>query len=269
MRWRSTRLVFAAGVALTLLFIIVHRFRVLTPLEAAIARTIQPLSAGIASGARLAQRLLARASGVQATLEENERLRREIDRLLIAQENQRLGASESVRVETALRVLGERRWQGTIARVIGRSPDPTFRLFLLNRGTNQGVQPGTAVIVGDGIFVGKILEADAHTAKLLLLTDPHSQAAGLVENDTQTEGLLTGEHGLSLRLDLLNKNDRVEIGQLVVSSGLEPGVPKGLVVGRITRVDRTPSELFQSATVEPADPLTRFDVVTILTAPHA
>lgn len=250
-------------------FLLLHRLQVLRPVEQAFGALLRPLQGFAATGASRLRDIFQDAGSTTALKRENVALRKQLEQLLIEKEEQRLSSAEAARVEAAQRLLGERSLQGTIARVIGRAPDPSFRVHILNRGEKEGVRLGAAVIAGEGIYIGKIIEVDRNTSKLLLLTDPHATAAAYVENPAQTQGLLSGEHGLALRLDLLAKDDVIELDQLVVTSGIEPGVPRGLIAGRVGRVTNLPGELFQSASVEPAADLRSLNVVTILVNDHA
>lgn len=263
--WFQTPRVLTLGVVvLAGILLLLHRFAILRPVETLGTKIFRPAAGVLAEGAHRFTALFATIGSTRTLQQENLRLREENQSLLLAAEQQRLDAAESEFVREAQRVLGERTWQGTVTRVIGRSSDPTFHLYLVNRGTRAGIQPGAAVMVGNGLFVGKVLESDSETAKILLVTDSHATIAGLVENTPRSQGIVTGELGLSLKIDLLLKKDSVEIGQTVVTSGIDEGIPPGLVIGRIAHVENPPGALFQSATVTPAADLQRLTVVTVL-----
>lgn len=261
---RSTRILLLLAVTFSL-FLLAHRFRLLAPIERLSRLMARPVQSSLAQVAQALGRGLSGPGSLKELRLENERLRQELAQLLVETERQRLNQADAEQVREARRLLGERQWTGTLARVIGRSPDPTFRLYLVNQGRRSGVLPGSAVIVRQGLFVGKVLEAEAETAKILLGTDPHASVAGLVENTPPTQGLLTGEHGLSFKFDLVGKGEPLAVGQVVVTAGLEPLVPRGLVVGRVASVENLPGELFQTASVLPAADFRDLTVVTILT----
>ncbi|MBI3115210.1 MAG: rod shape-determining protein MreC [Candidatus Kerfeldbacteria bacterium] len=250
-------------------FFALHRIGALRPLEGFGVRVFAPLQSGLARAAQSVQAFGQSIAGTRSIHEENEQLRDTLAAALAENERLRLDREEAVEVDRALQFLGERSWTGTVARVVGRSPDPTFQLFLVNRGRSQGVLPGAAVIVGDGVLVGKVLESEPESARFIVLTDSHARVAGRVENERHSQGILTGEHGLSLRMDLLEKTDPVEPGTLVVTSGIEQGIPAGLVIGRITAVEQRPGDLFQSASVDAVATVRSLTVVTILTFDHA
>lgn len=252
-------IIFAVGILLVL-----HRFGIVQPIENFGSKIISPMTGVIADSAQRVNNLFVNVGSKRNLQQENLRLREENQSLLASAEQQRLDIAEAELVHEAQQILSERTWKGTIARVIGRSSDPTYHLYLVNRGTRQGIQPGAAVMVGRGFFIGKVLESDAETAKILLVTDSHATTAGLVENTLHTEGIVTGELGLSIKIDLLNKKDSVEVGQTIVTSGIDEGTPPGLIIGRVAHVDNLPGALFQSATVTPTADLRQLTVVTIL-----
>lgn len=249
--------------------LILHRLAVLRPLETLGAKAIQPVTRLLSANANWFNASFPGIGRGRALEAENRRLREENAALLLASEQQRLDRAEAALVHEAQTVLGQRAWTGITARVIGRSADPTFRVYLVNRGTRHGVRPGAGAMVGAGLFVGKVLESDADTAKIILMTDAHATTAGVVENDRRSQGVVTGELGLSLTMDVLIKSDPIQVGQTVVTSGIEDGVPPGLIIGRIAHVDNPPGALFQSAAVTPTAALRNLTVITILTFTNA
>ncbi len=267
--FRTPRAVVIAIAFIGLAGLILHRLTVLRPLEALGAKALRPVAGLLSTNAAWFNSLFPSFGRGHDLAAENRRLREENAALLLAAEQQRLDRAEARLVQAAQTVLGQRAWDGVIARVIGRSADPTFRVYLINRGTRQGVRAGAAVMVGNGFFIGNVLESDADTAKIILMTDSHATTAGVVENELRSQGIVTGELGLSLRMDLLIKSDPVEVGQTVVTSGIEDGVPPGLIIGRVADVENPPGELFQSAAVTPTADLRNLTVITILSFNHA
>ncbi len=262
--FRSARTVISAALVASVVVLGLHRLKLLQPLEQIVFRGLRPIQSVLNDSASGLRQIAQSVGSVSQLRAENDRLHQEIQRLLVTQEAEKLDRAEALKVESAQRLLGARRWNGVIARVIGRSPDPTYRLYLVNRGSRHGVRVGAAVIISDGVYLGKVLESEPENAKILLLTDPHATTAGLVENRARTQGVLTGEHGLSLKMDLLAKQDPLETGQTVVTSGLDQDIPQGLIIGRISSFTNAPGDLFQTASIVPTAETRDLDVITIL-----
>lgn len=147
-----------------------------------------------------------------------------------------------------------------LARVVGRDPaDPST--LLLNIGTRDGVTVGDAVIVEEGVLVAKISEAYAQSSKAILLTDNRSRVAVTISGGLPTSKVVRGERGLSLILDQVPQQEVITNGQLVITSGLEPSIPRGLVLGEIEEKISESNDLFQAAILRP---LVDYDAIHIV-----
>ena len=153
-----------------------------------------------------------------------------------------------------------------IARVVSRDPQNPA-ILILNVGERDGVQLHNAVVAKDGVLIAKIIEVFAQSSKALLLTDSENQVAVTLSGGTPTSKLARGERGLSLILDQVPQQESLTKGQLVISSGLEPTIPRGLLVGEIEEIISGKNDLFQTAVLRPlVDYETVYLVAVILTA---
>lgn len=134
-----------------------------------------------------------------------------------------------------------------------KSIDPTgfSKTVLINKGEKDGVVVGQAVIAAPGILIGRILKAYPGSAEVTLITDPSMSISAEVA-DSQARGLIQGEHGLGLVFDLVTQNELIKTGDKILTSGLADDYPKGLLIGEITGIRSSASELFQKAYVTPA-----------------
>ena len=85
-----------------------------------------------------------------------------------------------------------------------------------------------------------------------------------MENETKSQGVVIGEHGLSLKMELIGQNEVVKEGETVVTSGLEPTIPRGLVIGKISRVLAEPNSFFQTAFIQSLVKVDSLVVVSVL-----
>lgn len=137
------------------------------------------------------------------------------------------------------------------ARVIARTTDDIFHGLVIDRGSEDGVHPGQPVVAGDGVIVGKIYAVRGRTASVLLLTDSKSRLAVTIHDDAGTVGVLEGERGLGVRVSLIPASAKIAPGDPVSTSGLEPGVRRGLLIGTVDQVLKNAQDPFQSAIVVP------------------
>lgn len=151
------------------------------------------------------------------------------------------------------------------ADVIGHDLDTSRQSFLINRGSADGVQAGRAAFTDDGVLVGKISKVFDNSAWLQLLTDSMSKVGAVVLNEKMSQGVVEGGFGISLRMRFLPRADQISVGQKVVTSGLESGIPRGLLIGTVALVENEAYQPFQEAIVTPYNDSNQLRLISILT----
>ncbi len=193
---------------------------------------------------------------------------KENDLLLL--ENRRLKAELEVLQEVRLtnerlrRLLGftqEVDLPALPAQVIAEDASSWFRTVVINKGTEDGAVEGLPVVVSEGV-VGRIIKSAPRHSRVLLVTDASSAAASLVQR-TRTRGVARGM-GESLTLDFALRQEDIHEGDRVITSGMGGVFPKGLTVGKVTRVVRGEFGLFQEVEVQPAVDFSRLEEVLVL-----
>jgi rod shape-determining protein MreC len=144
--------------------------------------------------------------------------------------------------------------------------DPYRQHFTINRGAGDGVYVGQALLDADGI-VGQIMRVDLFTSEAVLISDAdHALPVAINRNGLRTIIIGTGD-SVRLRLPYLTNSADVEVGDLVVSSGLGGVFPSGYPVGHVQQVERRPGQSFAEVLVEPAAKLDRArEVMLVWTA---
>jgi rod shape-determining protein MreC len=136
-----------------------------------------------------------------------------------------------------------------------------FESLVLDKGARHGIEPGMPVLAPEGI-VGVIAATSAHAARVLLLTDPNSGVDVLVQR-TRVRGIVSGRLEQAAILKYVGRAEDVRAGDRIVTSGLDGVFPKGMPVGRVTRVSRDDPGLFLYAEVAPAADTTRLEEVLV------
>lgn len=190
-----------------------------------------------------------------------QRLRAELTALRLRQLRQVELEAENSRLRGLL-ALRERLPVPTIgAEVMAREWNGFTRGLTINRGRADGVERLAPIIVTRGI-VGRVADLRRNSAVIQLLTDPAS-SIGAVVGRTRAQGLAEGVAGGRLRLKLAARGEGVEVGDLVNTSGMGGIFPKGLPLGRVTRVHPS-TGLFRIADLEPAVDLATVEEVLVL-----
>ncbi|HWP65721.1 MAG TPA: rod shape-determining protein MreC [Candidatus Limnocylindria bacterium] len=186
--------------------------------------------------------------------------KREVARLREVQlENERLRELLAFRPAVETEVI--------TARVIGADALGLSRSLAIDRGTLDGVRKGAAVLAPEGV-VGRVLLAGRHAARVLLITDHNSGIDSIVQR-TRARGIVEGVLGGSCGLKFVKRTERLEVGDLVVTSGMDGIFPKGLPIGRIVAIDKRGQGLFQYATVEPTVDFAHLEEVLVVRASPA
>jgi rod shape-determining protein MreC len=148
--------------------------------------------------------------------------------------------------------------------VIGADPNPYLRYITINVGAQHGVKKGDPVVGAGAGLVGRVAEVGPRTSKVQLLTDSDSSVAVLLQASRAT-GLVVGQPDGTLRMKYIPQGEEIEIGDVVLTSGLGGVMPKGMVVGEIKAAEGMDYELHQEAVVQPAVELDRLELVLVIT----
>ena len=150
------------------------------------------------------------------------------------------------------------------ANVVGDEPSASSRAVTIDRGSLGGIGRGDAVVFGDGIMVGKIEAVTPARATVLLTVDPKCAVSALVAGHPEAAGVATGDRGLVIKFAMIPMNAAFETGDEIITSGEEDDIPRGLVLGSVDSVSRSPSEPFSSATVVPSYDQNSLTVVAVV-----
>ncbi len=198
-----------------------------------------------------------------ALRDENDRLTNENARLeLVKRENDQL---------TALLQLQTGFDHATVAtRVIGRESLDTRRLVILDKGTDDGIAEGDAVIVQGGALAGRVTDVGPNFAKVTLISDPTSTVVGMLLS-SGAAGEVGGQPGGVLVMRNIDSSVQISPEEEVFTAGIElaGGIrspyPKGLLLGSVVDVQRDVNDVVQTAFLVPAANLDSFEMALIIT----
>ncbi len=149
-----------------------------------------------------------------------------------------------------------------VCRVIGRSPSAWNRVFLVDKGSKEGIQLNMPVMSATSL-IGKIVEVGPRVSKALLITDPNSRVGAVVQR-TRDQGVLYGTFSGECRLKYISVDAKIKPGDNVVTAGYGGLFPGGLLVGVVDKVWKEPGQIYQVAVVRPASDLGRVEEVVCL-----
>jgi rod shape-determining protein MreC len=156
------------------------------------------------------------------------------------------------------------------ARVIARSSTVWYSTVKIDKGSSDGLRENQPVIAAGGL-IGKLTSVTGGTSEVRLITDGQSGVSAQVFPAGVT-GVVRPEVGNpdDLLLEHVESGRRVTENTLVITSGFtssktESLFPRGIPIGRVTKVDLDELETYQRVHVKPFADLHRIDVVQVLT----
>ena len=197
---------------------------------------------------------------------ENTKLKEEVASLRIELQQERGLAQQSRTLHDLLQLKSALKLSTTAASVIAGGASPDFRSMTLDKGTGDGLTADMAVLAPAGI-VGRIIMPTSRASKVQLLIDRDAAAGAIVER-SRAQGVVVGTGTDLFRLDHAPGAADIQVGDRVVTSGIEGIYPKGFVIGQIESVNRQGGE-FTSVVVRPAVEFSALETVLVVLTPPA
>ena len=197
--------------------------------------------------------------GVRA---ENRALKQEIERMRLEEARMTQDADQAHRLQALLAFKEQFISQTLAAQVIGSTGSELSRSVYIDKGSNDGIKRDMAAITKDGI-VGKVLYVYPSTSLVLLIDDQTSGVGAILEKQ-RLQGILRGTPSGEVVLEKVMSDETVPVGEEVLTSGGDGIFPKGLPVGKVTKVSPG-SELFLNIRVSPVVNLSRLEEVLVVT----
>jgi rod shape-determining protein MreC len=160
-----------------------------------------------------------------------------------------------------------RDYRAVYARVISTPNGPFQQQVTISAGSHAGIVLHTPIVTSAGL-VGEVTRVASDSAQVTLITDPGS-AVSAFDLKTHVTGLLEHGQGNTLVLDRVTKDLEVVRGDVVVTAGTRnsryPDIyPRGLLIGKVTSVGQTDTDLYKQIQVSPYVNFSSLDVVAAL-----
>lgn len=149
------------------------------------------------------------------------------------------------------------------AQVIGREPSNWFHSVIIDLGSKDGVEADMGVATHRGL-VGKVIEVEQHTSEVILLLDQGCSVGALVQRTREVGVIKGGVEGFYSYLDYIAHDADVQIGDIIVTSGMGSSIPKGIIIGRVVAIRKEKHELFQKILIKPEVDFNRLEEVYVV-----
>ena len=245
-----TKLTFCSALALFLM-VADTRFKLTQPLRAVLATALHPVQRTLlvpvqawdgASDYFLGlQRAQANESAARRELARQAERSSRVEQLLI--ENARLRALLELRLSVNVR--------SQVAEVLYDAPDPFSRKVIIDRGATQGIVLGAPVISEAGVL-GQVTRVYPLSSEVTLLTDKDA-AIPVLNTRSQARSAAYGiGGGAGLELRFMAGNADVQVGDVLITSGVDGVYPSGVAVAKVLSVDRKLDSGFARILLTPA-----------------
>lgn len=196
---------------------------------------------------------------------ENRQLQDEIAQLKLEQVRLRQDAEQARRLQGLLGFTQHYVGKVVPAQVIGTSGSEQSHIIQIDKGFKSGIKVDMPVITPDGI-VGKVKDVYPYTSQVLMISDRDSGAGVLLQN-SRLQGILRGSPQGELHVSDIMSDEKIDVGEEVVTSGGDRIYPKGLPVGTVTHVSPDhDNDPFLAVRVKPAADLNRLEEVLVVTS---
>ena len=240
-----------------------HRMNEFQTVRNALATVTYPLQVAVDAPVRAGSRILESFTSREDLITENRILRRDNAELRARQLRFDALQMENDRLRALLNTAEKAEERVQIAKLLAVDLDPFRQQIVLNKGSRHGAYPGQPVIHADGV-IGQVLSAQPTSATALLISDP-GHALPVLSARTGLRGIVVGT-GNPRRLEMRHvpPQEDVEVGDLLLTSGMGGRFAPDYPVAKVTAVEHQPGQPFLDIQAEPLAALDRSREVLLL-----
>lgn len=238
--------------------------------EGVVGNVLSPVQKYLYIGGQRISNLFGFIGDISTIKNENESLKEKnldlqnqlVDYETIKQENDRLRQMLNFQEENK-----EYKYTYVGANVIGNGSGNWYDMFIIDKGSNQGIKKSYPVVTGDGL-VGQVVNVGANWSEVLSIVDEKSRVSGTVSR-TGAQGMVQGTSDYSgeknCRMLYLPADSEVKQGDNVVTSQLSKFFPKNIKIGIVLNVESDSTDFTKTVTVKPSVDFTKLQEVFVIT----
>lgn len=180
---------------------------------------------------------------------ENERLSNENLKLKFEISQLKETENENKVLRNEINLMAKSEFKTEASLVIGRTLSKNKKVIFLDKGEKSGIKEGDPVVVAGGVLVGRISQVHTVTSEVELILDKNNKINTEIQ-ESGVKGIVQGEYGTSVVMDMIPQAANIESNQTVITSGLGGALPRGLLIGYVKEVSVTVDQLFQKASLD-------------------
>lgn len=227
------------------------RWRLVAPMRAALATVLLPVQQALAVPVALATQGASYLQGVKDAQSAESAARAQLARQSERAAQVETLTAENARLRALLDLQPALQVKSIAAEMLYEAGDPYSRKLFINRGGRAGVVAGAPVINEAGVL-GQVTEVYPLSAVVTLLVD-RDAAIPVLNTRSQQRGAAFGgaDGGTAMELRFMAGNADVQVGDLLATSGVDGVYPPGLMVARVTQVERRSDAGFARIVLQP------------------
>ncbi len=255
------------GLLAVVLMAMDHRGNYVPRVRSIAQHAIEPVYHAVEWPVKTLHKLLGQFQSRSALLEENDRLTQQLLAQQGALQQLQTLQGENHRLRALFEGAKSQPHEYHFAELVSVALDPFSHQVIIDRGGSDGVQPGQAVIDGQGVM-GQVEDVQLHFSIVRLISDPsHALPVQISRSGLRTVAFGMGETN---RLSLPNVPREADVreGDLIVTSGLANRFPGGYPVAVVTVIDREEGRTFARVEATPLAALDRGREVLLISLPQ-
>ncbi len=197
--------------------------------------------------------------------EKNTELRKRVEELEMESQKMADIQRENKRLKELLDLEEQQPNEMIASRIVGEDLTNWFRCVVIDKGRNAGIRERMPVITPLGV-VGQAVEVNDWHTKVMVINDTNS-AVDVFVAGKDTRGIAEGTGRTTLRLKYVLKNDQLEVGDRLVTSGKDAIFPRGIAVGIVISVNKNSPGLFSEVEVMPYNNFRKLDAILVVKKP--
>tara|TARA_B110000259_G_scaffold187232_1_gene240722 strand:+ start:6627 stop:7487 length:861 start_codon:yes stop_codon:yes gene_type:complete len=141
--------------------------------------------------------------------------------------------------ESDLKIIKENKFESISVEIFADISNRYFSSILLKAGSNHGLKENNIIVSSNGL-IGRVSEVSQDISRGILLTDLSSRVPVSI-SDKDIQGILIGQNLKKLRIFYIRELSKININDLVMTSGKGGVFPSGLLIGKVSKINNKDS----------------------------
>ncbi len=264
-QWKNRSLVWVGVIAI---IIILHFVGLLQPLEHAATWAAKPLAQFFYNSSASVRHYYQRRDEYREFASRVDTLEQELARLTAENAGFKELEQDNIKLRAQLNFAAASHQASKLANVI--SQNLVFDIkqddqdIVIDQGESSGLKVGAGVVDENGVVIGKVAELRSNIARVCLTTSRNCKLPATIQNNTRTIGITEGDRGLTIKMSYIPQSENINQGDTVITSGLGGDIPRGLLIGKVSQVNKLNNEIWQDVSIEPSFNRNSLTIVNVL-----